>query len=395
MKKLVQLWKRPTYDGSRYTFYLLYTDEQGRRRQKALGHADARKAERQAKAFERELRMGTVEPGSMKLSDYLADCKTRARGQVRHNTLRDYDSNMRHFIEVVGDIDYQNIKHAHGERFIQACLDKGNTPATAKKKVKSLKRLFQMAVVRGELEENPFQYLRLPKVSKGVIRVFDRDEMGRMLKVVDTEISGSFPWGLFIRIALCTGMRKGEILNSTWRDIDFERKTIKVTPKKDTKHTWQWHIKDHDRRTLPLTDEIIRLLAEHQSQQPEGHPYVFVPLKRYEHILKVRAQGKWNDRKANEPVNNLRRQFLSILARCGIEEGKFHDFRRTCLTNWFANGLREFDVMQMAGHASFETTHKFYMSIQDDLIDRTRQASEQALASISVANVLQGGPGRL
>ena len=44
MKKRVQLWKRPTYDGSRYTFYLLYTDEQGRRRQKALGHADARKA---------------------------------------------------------------------------------------------------------------------------------------------------------------------------------------------------------------------------------------------------------------------------------------------------------------------------------------------------------------
>ncbi len=45
-KQLVRLWKRPSYDGKRFTYYLLYTDEQGRRRQKSLGHADARKAER-------------------------------------------------------------------------------------------------------------------------------------------------------------------------------------------------------------------------------------------------------------------------------------------------------------------------------------------------------------
>ena len=73
MKKLVRLWKRPTYDGSRYTFYLLYTDEQGRRRQKALGHADAPKAERERQAFERELRMGKIDPVSMKLSELLDD----------------------------------------------------------------------------------------------------------------------------------------------------------------------------------------------------------------------------------------------------------------------------------------------------------------------------------
>jgi integrase len=390
MKKLVRLWKRPTHDDQRYTYYLLYYDTDGRRRQKALGHADKRKAEKQAAQLEREVRMGTVEPGSMRLSEFLEDCKTRVLGQVRHNTLRDYDSNMRHFIEVVGNIDYQTVRHSHGERFIPACLQKGNSPATAKKKIKALKRLFQMAVERGDLESNPFQYIRLPKVAKSVIRVYDNDEIRRMLKIADTETGGSFAWGLCIRVALCTGMRKGEILNTTWRDIDFEKKTIKVSPKKDTQYTWQWEIKDHDRRVLPLTDEIIQLLVEHQAEQPEGYPYVFVPPKRYDFIQRVRPQGSWDDRKANAPVNNLRRQFLSILAKAGIENGTFHDLRRTCLTNWFANGLREYDVMQMAGHATFETTHKFYMGICDDLIDRTREASSQAMKSIFVAKLLQG-----
>jgi integrase len=31
-------------------------------------------------------------------------------------------------------------------------------------------------------------------------------------------------------------MRRGELLNATWHDIDFERKTIEVAPKKNTKY---------------------------------------------------------------------------------------------------------------------------------------------------------------
>ena len=36
VKQLVRLWERPSYDGRRFRYYLLYTDPQGRRRQKSL-----------------------------------------------------------------------------------------------------------------------------------------------------------------------------------------------------------------------------------------------------------------------------------------------------------------------------------------------------------------------
>ena len=32
------------------------------------------------------------------------------------------------------------------------------------------------------------------------------------------------------------------------------------------------------------------------------------------------------------------------------------------------------DVMALAGHANFETTHKFYLAVADDLISRARDA---------------------
>ena len=98
MKKLVRLWKRPSYDGMRFTYSLIYYDQQGKRRQKSLGHADARKAERQRAQLERELRMGIVEPGSMRLSDFLEDNLTRTRGQVRESTLQEARTAMEHFI---------------------------------------------------------------------------------------------------------------------------------------------------------------------------------------------------------------------------------------------------------------------------------------------------------
>ena len=40
----------------------------------------------------------------------------------------------------------------------------------------------------------------------------------------------------------------------------------------------------------------------------------------------------------------------------------------------FQQGLSEYDIMTLAGHANFETTHKFYLAIADDLIARARNA---------------------
>ena len=77
------------------------------------------------------------------------------------------------------------------------------------------------------------------------------------------------------------------------------------------------------------------------------------------------------------------------MAKADIEKGEFHDLRRTCLTNWLANGLSEHDVMTMAGHASFETTRRFYLAVRHDLLDRARKASSVALKFVSVAKLLQ------
>ena len=135
MAQLVRLRIRPSRDGTKFTYFLDYLDEQGKRRRESLNHADKRKAQRHRDQFERELRMGVVAPGSLKLSYFLEDSVARTKRQVRDTTLSEYKSAMDGLVQSAGNIDFQKVIHRHGEKFVQACLDKGNSPATAKKKL--------------------------------------------------------------------------------------------------------------------------------------------------------------------------------------------------------------------------------------------------------------------
>jgi integrase len=248
------------------------------------------------------------------------------------------------------------------------------------KKLRHLKRFFQLALDRKQLDEHPLKQVKPPRSPSKKINVFTTDECLRILKVAkNCQTENTVNWELLILIALATGMRRAELLNATWRDVNFDEMTIEVNPKPESNETWLWYVKDTDRRILPLTDQITVMLADHQSRQPEGYPYVFVPPHRYDHIQGLRKQRKWTLSDARlKVVNNFGLRFGKILTKANVRKLRFHDFRNTALSNWFAQGMKEYEVMKLAGHSSFSTTHKFYLAVADDLVDRAREATDKA-----------------
>lgn len=381
MSELVRLRIRPSRDGKTFKYLLDYVDEDGKRHRTSLGHADGRKAERQKKQKERDLRMGIIAPESMKLSDFLEDSLARTGKQIREATQVERRIAVKHLIMVVGNMDYRRVTLRHGELFRQARLDEGNSPATVTKKLQQLKRLFQLAVNRKQLDENPFKTIEFPKTSQRKVETYTTDECSRILRAAHSQQGkDGVRWDLLITVAITTAMRKSELLNTVWSDIDFDAKTIDVSPKQDSPETWWWLIKDTERRTLPLTEEIVAMLAEHQNEQPEGYPYVFVPPYRYDRIQQLRQKSEWGLSDSRlKVINNFRRKFNKILKRAGVKSKRFHDLRSTALSNWFAAGLSEFAVMRLAGHSDFSTTHKFYLAVADDLVDRARDAAAKSL----------------
>jgi integrase len=153
--------------------------------------------------------------------------------------------------------------------------------------------------------------------------------------------------------------------------------------------TWEWHIKDTNRRTLPLTAPLVKLLAEHQASHLVGNPYVFVPNARYKGIQELRKAHKWTVNAGRCPLAGFSPRFRRIRWLAGIESGTFHDLRQTCLSNWVTQGLSLHEVKELAGHASIETTERFYLAVRKDFLDRARTASEASRKSESVAHLLR------
>lgn len=360
MKELVRLRMRPSRDRGSFRYMLDYVDQRGKRHRISLGHADKRQAERQRHEKELELRVNVTDPVSMKLTDFFRDSLARTRGQVRATPLKETARSMNDFVACVGDIDMQEVQYRHGKQFIQYCLGQDISAATVAKKVKHLKR------------------------------VFTDDECDRLCKAAGQyEAQGRLvKWELLIRMCLGTGMRRGELMNTTWLDIDFANMTVEVSPKKDREDAWEWYIKDTDRRTLPLTADLVKLLVELQMSQPEGNPYVFVPMARYEQIQELRRKRQWTVEGGRSPLSKFCHHFNKIRARAGITAGTFHDLRRTCLSNWIVQGLSLHEVKELAGHAGIETTDRFYLAVRKDVVDRARAASEASRKGHFVARLL-------
>ena len=386
MKQLVRLNTRPSNNGKSFTYVLRYVDLDGSRKMESLSHSNRAKAEKQRTKKEKQLTMGYIEPGSMRLNKFIDDSTKKTGNQVRESTRYETEFAMRNFIETVGNMDFKKVTIDHAEYYRQACLDEGESPATVAKKLRHLKRVFQLAVKRRQIDENPLQHIDMPKVAKPKVRIYSPDECDRLLKasadyVQEIDLQNNLKWDLLILMALSTGMRRGELLNLVWSDIDFSNQTITVSSKEGAVHTWRWLIKDSDHRVLPLTDRITQLLVEHQEGQPEGCPYVFVPRKRYDYIKEVlMPSGKWSlsDSRTNL-IGNFYKQFSDIRKRAHVKKGTFHDFRRTALSNWFAGGMSEHDVMVLAGHSNFDTTHQFYLAVASDLVARARQIQSDVL----------------
>ncbi len=52
--------------------------------------------------------------------------------------------------------------------------------------------------------------------------------------------------------------------------------------------------------------------------------------------------------------------------------------------------MSEYEVIRLAGHSDFATTHKFYLTVADGLVDRARIVVSKGMRQIMVQNGADG-----
>jgi len=333
-------------------------------------------AERYARQLQTQVNQGKQDkPEKITLHDFNKEHRTVMTGQVAYATLYEQTRALRFFENFIGgSIALTSIKPKQAEAFIAYRLASGLAIATVNKDIRTLRRVFNLAIEpRGYLADgqNPFSKIKQRKKATKPIRYVSVKEYWSLQEAMD-----SIWWQALISVAYGSGLRKSEMLNLTWSDIDFDKNLIYIRVKKSTEQTIEWEPKDHENRIIPMSEQTAQLLADLQTTSIEGHAYIFILPKRFARIKQREKAGKWNSR--SEILNNVSRDFDVIRRRSGIDKCTLHDLRRSAITNW-AQHLPIQVVQQFAGHSDITTTRKYYLVVRSEDIVSARKMMNKIL----------------
>ncbi|MHC4397778.1 MAG: tyrosine-type recombinase/integrase [Planctomycetota bacterium] len=277
---------------------------------------------------------------------------------------------------VFGDMNITDFGYAQAERFQSWAIESGRGPVSANIYVKTIRPIFRWAMRQDLIAKDPFRTLRLFRIPKKIVRIYEPYEYQAMLSSCPNKL-----WQARLLLAKTAGLRRSEVLNLTINDVDFDKGILYVQPKTETQHTWRWIPKDKDLRELPLVEQLSNLMVMLHNELPEGQPYLMMTRQRYKRIMQLKSQGQLSWRIRVCPDENFTKPFKRILKRAEIKTGTFHDLRRTCITEWLESGLQPHEVMRLAGHSDVETTMRYYVAIRRSLIDKARLASNDCLVN--------------
>ncbi|MCY2950436.1 MAG: site-specific integrase [Planctomycetota bacterium] len=309
------------------------------------------------------------------MTDFVNEHEQVMKGQVASETLQDQMRALKMFKAHVGDgMSLSEIRPRQAESFVAMRLSSGAKVATVNKDIRTLKRVFNLAInPRGYLPpgEDPFGGIKQRKQSVKSIRYVTSEDYRKLQSTASTTW-----WKALFTAAYTTGARLNEILNLTWSDADFAQNRIRIASKEAGDTLAGWEPKDHEGRILPVPVEVMQLLADLQTEAPEGCPYVFVPDWRWDYIQKSRKAGTWQDEQ--RLVNNLNRHLETLRKRAGVGKLTYHDLRRSCLTNW-ARHLPIHAIQKLAGHSDIKTTQVYSLSVQHDDLEKARRVQSRIL----------------
>lgn len=194
---------------------------------------------------------------------------------------------------------------------------------TVKNELVCISNVLATAISWGYLFFNPAAGIKKPKAANMPPKFLTDKEAEKLIKACAKHLRP------IIITALHTGMRKSELLNLQWTDIDFKYRQITIRSKAD------WHTKNYDYRYVGINETLLAVL----SQLSRESEYVFT----------YRGQK----------IKDVKRSLQAAYKKARLPYGGLHILRHTFATNLIKKGVELEKIQQLLGHADFATTLQY------------------------------------
>ena len=325
---------------------------------------------------------------------------------VKNSTILLYSLNYERYVkESMGNFLLKDIKTIHIQKIYNEMYSQGLSLGTIQIVNSILNNLFSQAVKNDYLVKNPCLGAILPKAHKKEPRVLTFYEQALFLSA----ISGDFYEPLY-QIALCTGLRIGELSALTWQDIDLERKILSVTRtllyQKDY-HTGEYGFhyqtpkSNSSKRILPLIPDAINILEKHKKTQHAfilANQYDWQPMPGMENLVFTTRNGTPLQeahvvKRLAVVTGKMNRMEEEIAAAEGRAPNVFenitpHALRHSFATRAFENGLAAKTVQELLGHSNMNLTMNLYTHVTYETKKREMQKMSKILKNGSIDNMV-------
>jgi integrase len=271
------------------------------------------------------------------LATFIAEYLRHVEAVKAKGTLRINRSILKSFLQFAGDAPLSKITPLLVDRFKAERLGKVS-PVTLNIELRALRAAFNQAVRWSMIEGNPFTKVRLASVPEAIPRYFTKEDFQKLLSVIKEG------WLRDVVIfAVLTGMRRGEILNLRWQDVDLGRRVVKIQSNETFK------TKTGRRRTIPLGDVAYHLLQSRHRKSPSEYAFT---------VKDAPIGESWCSHRFKRYVD------LAGLSGKGLH---FHSLRHTFASWLVQDGVSIYEVQKLLGHSSIAVTQVYSHLQQESL----------------------------
>lgn len=333
-----------------WQFIISYKDENGKWKQKSKqGFKNKKEAKPVAEKMLDEIKGKMalnipVEFENLTFKEFADMHIKHLKLSLEYNSMQSYYTILVKFSKL-NDMEMSKIKPIHIQNIVDDMV-KTNKESSIKAYLQKLKTMFKAAVEQYNIiSSNPVQNIRV-KVDK------DIQEKTALNSVQSNELLSKIKnekYYLVTLIALGCGLRIGEIIGLTWKDIDFTNKTINVNK--------QWKVindngdygfgsvkSKNSNRVVPMSKSVYKALENYKFRNLDGRIF--------------------NYKNTSATTSELRRTYIKLGYNVSV-----HELRHTYATNLISKGLDFKTVAKLMGH-DVEQTMKTYSHVTDEMLQK-------------------------
>src|SRR5258708_37802793 len=316
-------------------YYLSY-EVDGKRRWKSTGVRHKRQAVKAMFNFKEPAAQPTQR---ISLSEFVDEFLSSATANYSAGTIGIYKQALTKFLSLIGDQSLSTITSKHVDLYKTERL-KTLSPTSLNIDLRTLRAAFYTAVRWKLIVESPFKQIPLMRIPERQPIYFSKEEFLKFIAAISEKWFKDL-----VIMAVSTGLRRGELLNLQWKNVDFQRKLIHIQSDAN------FHTKQGKKRIVPLSDDALRILWARFDKMKSDFVFAQNGFK----ILESNATHK----------------FKAYIKKAGLgQELHFHSLRHTFASWLVQDGVSLYEVQKLLGHSNISIT-EVYSHLQPETLHST------------------------